>query len=68
MITEYEIPADLSYAKELSAAFEEGCARHGIHADSAMGCDVAVIMRHAFEKGVTGKDALLALLGNLIEP
>jgi hypothetical protein len=67
MNAEYERPVDLTYATNLQAAFEEGCTRHGIPADSTMGCDVALIMRHAFEKGVTGKDALLALLENLIE-
>ncbi len=67
MNAEYERLVDLNYATELSAAFEEGCTRHRIDADSTMGCDVALIMRHAFEKGVTDKEALLALLENLVE-
>ncbi len=67
MKVEYEGPVDLTYATDLSAAFKEGCTRDGIPADSTMGCDVALIMWQAFEKGVRGKDALLALLENLIE-
>lgn len=58
-------PIDGTSDASLLEAFTESCAKHGFSPDSEDGLDLATILSHAFEGGVTSKDALIALIKSL---
>ena len=57
---------DETSAPSLFDAFTEACMQHGISPDGDDGSDLATVLSHAFHKGITSKDALVALVLNLI--
>lgn len=49
----------------LLAAFTKACAKHGFSPDGDDGFDLATVLRHAFERGITSEEGLMALIRNL---
>lgn len=50
----------------LLAAFTKTCEQHGFSSDGEDGSDLATVLSHAFERGITSEAALIALVENLI--
>jgi hypothetical protein len=66
MTSIYDKPIDGTSDASLLDAFIEACAQHGISPDGEDGSDLATILSHAFQRGVTSKDGLIALVLNLV--
>ncbi|MVA56641.1 hypothetical protein [Agrobacterium vitis] len=66
MTSIYDRPIDTTSDASLLDAFTEACAQHGISPDGDDGCDLATILNRAFDRGITSKDALSALVLNLV--
>ncbi|MBA9032852.1 ubiquitin family protein [Rhizobium leguminosarum] len=59
------------YVKEtlstvLISVFEAACARHDISPDSDDGVDLLIVLTHAFQKGTTTEERLLAFVMDLL--
>ncbi|WP_426125917.1 hypothetical protein [Pararhizobium sp. PWRC1-1] len=67
MTSIYDTPIDATSDASLFDAFTEACAQHGISPDGDDGSDLATILSHAFQRGITSKDGLIALVLNLVE-
>ena len=66
MTSIYGTPIDATSASSLFEAFTEACAQHDISPDGEQGSDLATILSHAFQRGITCKDRLIALVLNLV--
>ncbi|MGO4567571.1 hypothetical protein AB4Z52_21480 [Rhizobium sp. 2YAF20] len=66
MTSIYDTPIDATSAPSLLDAFIEVCAQHGISPDGDDGSDLATVLSHAFDRGITSKDGLIALVLNLV--
>ena len=66
MTSFYGDPIDGASLAVLLSAFKEACARHDIPPDSEDGSDLLTVLMHAFRKGTTTEDALVALVMNLV--
>ncbi|MDH4414805.1 MAG: hypothetical protein QE484_15950 [Rhizobium sp.] len=51
----------------LLAAFTKACEQHGFSPDGQDGSDLAIVLSHAFERGITSEEALIALVRNLTD-
>lgn len=66
MTSLYEKPIDATSDASLLDAFTEACRLHGIAPDGNDASDLATILSHAFDRGITSKEGLIALVLNLI--
>jgi hypothetical protein len=66
MTSIYDKPIDTTSDASLLAAFTEACAQHEISPDGEDGSDLATILSHAFDRGITSKDGLIARVLNLV--
>jgi hypothetical protein len=60
-------PIDESSDASLRAAFTKACVLHGFSPDGEDGSDLATVLSHAFRRGITNEEALIALVRNLTE-
>lgn len=66
MTSAFDKPIDATSDSSLLDAFNEACEQHGISPDAEDGSDLATVLSHAFERGITSKDGLVALVLSLI--
>lgn len=65
MTSIYDKPIDETSDATLLAAFTEACTQHGLLPDGEDASDLATVLSHAFERGITSEDGLIALVMNL---
>lgn len=66
MTSAFDKPIDATSDTSLQDAFNEACEQHGFSPDGEDGSDLATVLSHAFERGITSKDGLVALVLSLV--